>query len=158
MTASTTIIISSAGIGVILGLSALLVLPMQNQAFAAPTSISRTLLGTLTCADGSELRAYLEIGATVYPSQEGGEVEGRWVIYDFDNLIPVIRGQLDAGTITNSGFFNLRGTVNNDFECSGSSPPYNMHITGDCGSDSEVKFRTEDGEKGIFSGSVECNS
>lgn len=69
-------------------------------------------------------------------------------------------GRIDKGTLTPSGNFNLRGSVTSDNLCqpAGLPTPYNMHISGECGENVDIKFRTEDGEQANFSGDVRCTS
>jgi hypothetical protein len=158
-TSTTTIriIVSSVGIAVILGLSALLVLPsLQNQAFADSEVSGSTRTGMLTCPDGRELR----VDSLIFlATEQGGEWSGSLQILELGNADIILVGQFDKGTVTPSGNFNLRGTVTHDFRCGGSSTPYNMHVAGECGENVEIKFRTEDGEQATLSaGGVRCST
>jgi hypothetical protein len=157
-TTSTRIIISSVGLGVILGLSALLVLPLQNQAFA-DTEIRGSGFGTFNCANGNSFNTDL---LSLNAREQGGEWSGSWRI---DNAAgtPFIEGDIDKGRLTPAGKFILRGTVDrlnsNDCGYSGNFEPYNMHFSGECGS-STIKFRSEIGEEATYSSSVnvECTT
>jgi hypothetical protein len=160
-TTKTRIIISSVGIAVILGLSALLVLPaLQNQAFAQSTLSGSTSYAIMTCPNGKEEQTRLEIDATFDPRKQQGDVSGRWTVFDLQNEIVQKRGSLDRGTITSQGSFNLIGTIEFDQLCpEEDSRAVSVRISGNCGSDGEVRFRASDGEEATYPiGSVTCSS
>lgn len=149
-----TTLISSVGIAAILGLSALLVVPsLQNQAFADREIRFSTAHQTITCSDGREKTLFDGIGFAA--REQGGEWSGSLSLLETHESL---RGLIDKGTLTPSGNFNLRGDVTIDDLCRGSPTPYNMHVTGKCGENVNIKFRTEDGEEGNWSGDVRCSS
>lgn len=150
---NNTIIMFTVGIGVILGLSALVVLPLQNQAFADSQVGGSASSVILTCPDGHEEAVDF---FNFFAEEQGGEWSGNFHI---EGLNGQMHGLLDKGTLTPSGNLNFRGSVVSDTLCrDGAATPYNMHISGECGDNVDIKFRTEEGETGTWSGSVRCIS
>jgi hypothetical protein len=110
-------------------------------------------VGQLNCPSGSSPPENEEIFFRADKSR--GQIFGDWIIAEnisFSNQFTA--GDITGGHISGK-HFTLTGTEDTDDLCS-SQIPATITITGQCGTDVKIQFRSSNGQEGEFVGNVVC--
>ena len=119
--------------------------PAQT-AFADELVTSAILTGQVKCADGTVRPSTLAIGAS--QSGEEGVTSGNYVMTGKSGVIR----SLSVG----AGSFQAGGIETNDALCPGGPINTGVTIRGQCDETATVRYISDDGDRGTFTGSTSC--